>query len=86
VTAVGSIKIDERRARGEVIGFVFRSHRNRGGDCGVFDEEGRNERAHHSHASAYAATCAVTIDPYLVEYGIGSSFSMACIGGRSADR
>jgi hypothetical protein len=49
-------------------------------------KEGRNERARRSHASAYAATCAVTIDPYLVEYGIGSSFSMACIGGRLADR
>jgi hypothetical protein len=86
VTAVGSIKIGERRARGEVIGFAFRPQSPPGGDCGVFDEEGRNKRARHPHASAYATTGAVTIDPYLVEYGVGSSFSVACISGRSADR
>jgi hypothetical protein len=33
----------------------------------------------HPYASDDAATSAVTIDHYLVEYGIGSS--LACIGG-----
>jgi hypothetical protein len=51
----------------------------RGGDKKLLKNESRLENADqgrqdrqfsrhpHSYASAYAATCAVTIDPYLVE-------------------
>jgi hypothetical protein len=53
---------------------------------GVFMKRPAMNKPCHPYASADAATWAVMIDHYLVEYGVDSSFSMACIGGRSADR